>query len=91
MRVLLGCQSQGLSPCPLPCKDVLSPATVPIISHPPITNDQTPAGCCVIIIMTERAGRANTGAERDREKSGMGKEKRRKEKREKARASVINC
>lgn len=80
MRVLLHCQSQGLSPCPLPCKDVLSPATVPIISHPPIANDQTPAGCCVIIIMTERAGRANAGPKGTREKSGTGKVERGKKK-----------
>lgn len=45
MKVVRRCRSQGLSPCPHPCKGVLRPATVPIISHPSIANDQTPAGC----------------------------------------------
>ncbi len=63
MRVVRRCRSRGLSPCPYPCKGVLRPATVPIISHPSIANDQTPAGCHVIIIMNKRAGHAKRAAE----------------------------
>lgn len=87
MRVVRCCLSQGLSPCPHPCKGVLRPATVPIISHPSIANDQTPAGCRVIIIMTKRARRAKRPAEGER---GNEDGKRKKERKSKWVWSIVN-
>lgn len=86
LKVVRHCRSRGLSPCPHPCKGVLRPATVPIISHPSITNDQTPAGCRVIIIMTKRARGAKRAAEGETENRDGNKKKE-----EKAWVRVINC